>query len=357
MSKILIIAEVGVNHNGSMQLAKELIDVSKRCGANIVKFQSFFPEFLATTTSQKASYQMKNTSSDETHFKMLKNLSLSFDEQLELKDYCKKNNIEFLSTAFDKKSLRFLVQKLQIKRIKVPSGEINNYPLLAEIGTKKLPVILSTGMSRIPEIEKAISIISFFYDNPKTKFSHKRLLDIFATNYISNDFLKVLTLLQCSTEYPTPPKNINLRSMLTLNRIFGTHFGLSDHSMGLGASICAAYEGASVIEKHITLDKGLEGPDHVASLEPREFENFVNEVRKAGKYKGLASKIPSEAELKNANVARRKIIAAKNINKGKLILDSDIKLLRSKSGLSASNYLQVVGTISKKDFLKDDPII
>ena len=251
---VLIIAEAGVNHNGSLILAKELIDAASCAGADVIKFQSFDATKLATKKAKKARYQIINTSNDDSQLKMLKKLQLSYEEQIELKTYADKKNIEFLSTAFDIESVHFL-NKLNLKRFKIPSGEITNLPYLRLIGSLKKPIILSTGMSNLIEIRQALN-------------------ELYSRGSMKED----ISILHCTTQYPAPYKDINLRAIETLKREFNTKIGYSDHSAGIEVSLAAVALGAQIIEKHITLDKNLDGPDHKASIEPNQLQTSPERV-------------------------------------------------------------------------------
>ena len=248
---VLIIAEAGVNHNGSLSKAKELVDAAKSCGANVIKFQLFKASELLIPNTKKADYQINKEEVYETQYEMLKKLELSFEKQIELKKYCEQKNIEFLSSGFDLKSLELLT-KINIKRFKIPSGEITNLPYLRFIGAQKKPIILSTGMSNIDEIGNAIFQL---------------------TN--SGAELKNITILHCTTEYPAPLEDINLNAINTIRNKFNVSVGYSDHTLGIEISLAAVALGATIIEKHLTLDRNLEGPDHFSSLEPEEFKLLV----------------------------------------------------------------------------------
>lgn len=252
---VLIIAEAGVNHNGSVAMAKELIDIASKAGADIIKFQTFEASQLVTKSAQKARYQILNTASNESQLKMLKELEISFEDQIELKKYADNKNIEFLSTAFDLGSVNFL-KKLNLRRYKIPSGEITNLPYLRLIGSLGKPVILSTGMSNLIEI-------------------HQALDQLYSRGLNKNN----ITIMHCTTEYPAPFKDINLRALETLKNEFNTEIGYSDHSTGIEVSLAAVALGARIIEKHLTIDNNLEGPDHKASIEPYQFEELVKGIR------------------------------------------------------------------------------
>lgn len=353
--KFEIIAEIGVNHNGCLNTAFDLVAKSKWAGADIVKFQSFNPHLLSRIDTKKASYQIKNTGQKNSQFEMLQDLCLTKKQHLEIKALCDDLGIEFLSTAFDKNNLDFLVDIIGIKRIKIPSGEVTNLPLLAEYGRKGLQMILSTGMATINEVDNALSVLHYFFDFPKKRITSRLAKDLIIDGYRSNAAHKITTILQCSTEYPTQAKDINLASMQTLSQTFKTKVGLSDHSQGIGAAICASFFGASMIEKHITLDKSMPGPDHKSSLDPSEFKTMVIESRRAKFFKGSSQKSPSKKELQNADVIRRKIFFARDVKKGKTVSPNDLILLRGSLGMPAAKYWEVLNSIAKRDFKKNEP--
>ena len=301
MSKVLIIAEAGVNHNGDINIAKKLVKEAKVAGADIVKFQTFIPSKLASKHAKMAEYQIKNTGIIETQEEMLSKLTLKQENYVELADYCKELGIEFLSTPFEIDSLHFLND---LQRIwKIPSGEITNYPFLVEIAKTGKEVILSTGMSSIDEVDAAIETLR------------------------SNESGKI-TLLHCTTNYPTPMNDVNLRAMLTLKKHFDCDVGYSDHTRGIEVPIAAVALGASVIEKHFTLDRNMEGPDHKASLEPDELKAMVGSIRNIELALGDGVKEPAESELVNINIARKSIVAARSIAKGELLTEDNLTTKR-----------------------------
>ncbi len=329
---VLIIAEAGINHNGSFKLAKKLIDTAKICGADIVKFQSFKSKDLVIPNAKKANYQLKNSLKNETQINMLRNLELTFTEQIKLKKYCEEKKIEFLSTGFDLKSLEFL-NNLQLKRFKIPSGEITNLPYLRVVGKFKKPIILSTGMSNIKEIREA-------------------LIEL----YKSGADKKNITILHCTTEYPAPLNDINLNAMDTIRKEFNVKVGYSDHSSGIEVSLAAVALGATVIEKHITLDKNMDGPDHKASLEPDEFSKLVKGIRNISIALGSSEKRISASEIKNLKVARKSIVAKKRIKKGELFSEYNLCTKRPGTGISPMKWEEIIGLRSKKDYEIDELI-
>ena len=331
-NRVLIIAEAGVNHNGSIRKAKKLIDIAENSGADIVKFQTFDPKELVTVNAQKPIYQKKNTSKNQTQYQMLRKLTLSQKMHKELFKYAKSKKIEFLSTAFDAKSLKMLI-KLGIKRIKIPSGEITNLPLLKFIAKQKLPVILSTGMSNIREVNEALKIL--------TKFGKSK---------------SQITVLHCTSDYPAAIGDINLKAMQTLQKSLNLSVGYSDHSLGKDVAIAAVALGAKIIEKHFTISKKLYGPDHKASLEPKELELFVRSVRNIEIALGNGKKIATKNENKNKVYTRRSIVAIKGIQKGELFNYNNIGVKRPGKGISPMNIDKIIGKKSKYNFIADQEI-
>jgi N-acetylneuraminate synthase len=334
MNNVIIIAEAGVNHNGDINLAKQLVDVAVDAGVDYVKFQTFKSESLVAKFAQKAVYQIENTQNDsESQLQMLKNLELSESNHFELINYCKQKNISFFSTAFDLQSLDFLHQ-LDFKVVKIPSGEITNLPYLRKAAMLFNQVILSTGMSTEEEIHEA--------------------LNIFLNAGLSKDSI---TILHCNTEYPTPMKDVNLKAMLAIQERFGVSVGYSDHTLGIEVPIAAVAMGAKIIEKHFTLDRNLPGPDHLASLEPVELKAMVSAIRNIEKaISGSGKKEPSESERKNITIARKSIVAGKRIKKGEPITENNITTKRPGTGISPMKWDDIIGTIACQDFEVDDLI-
>ena len=329
MSRSIIIAEVGVNHNGSLKMAKELVDVAKACGADIVKFQTARLDSLVSKAAYMADYQKKNIGFEVSQKEMLSKLLLSFDNFVELADYCKQKGIEFLSTPFDIESIFFL-NKLQDKW-KVPSGEITNYPYLVEIGKTNKPVILSTGMADVDEIADALAVLK---------------------KYGTTD----ITLMHCTTDYPAPIKDVNLNSMNTLKERFGFPVGYSDHTSGIEIDLAAVAMGATIIEKHFTLDRNLSGPDHKASLEPDELKAMIDGIRKVELALGSKEKLPSEAEKKNRLVARKSIVAKRSIKADEVFSEDNITTKRPGTGINPMRWNEVIGKKAVRDFEEDDLI-
>lgn len=328
--KVFIIAEAGVNHNGNIKLAKELIEKAAWAGADAVKFQSFKAEKLVSKHAEKAEYQKETTGNDESQFDMIKKLELDYEKHQELIDYCEKNNIMFLSSAFDLESID-LLNNLQMGIWKIPSGEITNLPYLRKIGKLNKKTILSTGMANLGEIEKALNILK-----------EAGTTDI--------------TVLHCNTEYPTPMKDVNLNAMNTIRDEFKVKVGYSDHTLGLEISIAAVAMGAELIEKHFTLDNTMEGPDHRASLEPKELKAMVDAIRNIECAMGAGIKEPSESEFKNKSIARKSIVAEKKIKKGDIFTEENLGIKRPGTGICPMDWDFVVGKIATKDFVEDELI-
>ena len=330
--KTLIIAEAGVNHNGSIDNAKKLIDVAHQAGADYVKFQTFKTESVVTKTAGKAEYQKNLTEENESQFEMIKKLELDAESHKILTQHCKKRGIKFLSTPFDLSSVD-LLEDLNIPFYKIPSGEITNFPFLRHIGGMGKPIIMSTGMATLVEVKDALQVI----------------LDCGIEK-------KEITLLHCNTEYPTPMIDVNLKAMLTLGTEFGVSFGYSDHTMGIEIPIAAVAMGASVIEKHFTLDRKLSGPDHAASLEPNDLKLMITSIRNIEKALGDGLKIPSSSEKNNISIVRKSIVANNLIKAGELFSERNITVKRPGVGISPMQWNKVIGSKAKKDFEPDELI-
>jgi sialic acid synthase SpsE len=375
-NKTFIIAEAGVNHNGKSSLAFELIDIAKESGADAVKFQLFSSENLVTKYAVKAEYQIKDKESS-TQLEMLKKLELSKKNYEDLKNYCKKKKIEFMCTAFDKVNLNFLIDKLNIKRLKIGSGEVTNGPLLMAHAKKNQNLILSTGMSNLIEVKQALSVIAYGYLNLDIKINNPSLEDFkkaYASSLGQDILKKKVTLLHCTTEYPAPIKDLNLKAIPTMRDHFGLKIGYSDHSKGVYASLAAVYLGAKVIEKHFTIDKTLNGPDHKASLEPNELKDLITKIRKLERANnneklkfinsindfdqmlGNGIKKAMNSEIKNIKIARRYLVAKNDILIGEKFTENNLTCKRSKQGISPMLYWDFLGKHSKKNYLKDDII-
>lgn len=333
MPKTLIIAEAGVNHNGDINLAKKLIDVAANAGVDYVKFQTFNSKKLVSKHAEKASYQKENTNNaQESQLKMLQKLELSKEDHLVLIDYCKFKKVKFLSTAFDLESIDFL-NALPIDLFKIPSGELTNYPYIKKIAGLGKPIIISTGMADLEEIQETVSVLLQFGASKKD-----------------------ITILHCNTEYPTPMQDVNLTAMLTIGNVCNVPIGYSDHTLGIEIPTAAVALGATVIEKHFTLDNTMEGPDHKASLEPQELKNMVIAIRNIEKALGNGIKKPSPSELKNKAIARKSIVASTTIKKGELFTKNNITTKRPGNGISAMKWEQIIDTKANKNYLEDDLI-
>ncbi len=326
---VYIIAEAGVNHNGSVELACKLVDAAKKAGADCVKFQTFKSRNLVSLSAQKAEYQ-RNTTGEGSQVDMLKRLELSFDEFLQVKKYCEKVGICFLSTPFDFDSIGFL-NSIDMPFWKIPSGEVTNYPYLVALAKTGKPVVMSTGMCEMAEIQAAIDVLNA-------------------------NGTKDIKLLHCNTEYPTPYEDVNLKAMQTIREAFGLEVGYSDHTKGIEVSVAAAALGAVVIEKHFTLDRNMEGPDHKASLEPDELSEMVSSIRHIEKAIGTGEKAPSPSEKKNIAIARKSIVAAKSIKTGEILTKDNITVKRPGTGISPMRWKDVLGTKAARDFKEDELI-
>jgi len=334
MKQVLIIAEAGVNHNGSLDLAKQLIDKAVESGVDIIKFQTFKSEKLVSKTAKQAEYQQRNIGKkDEGQLAMLKKLELSQQDHNELIAYCGKKGIRFLSTAFDMDSIEYL-HSLNMGLWKIPSGEITNYPYLRKIAQYHEPVILSTGMCELSDIEAAVKVL--------IEFGIKK---------------EQITILHCNTEYPTPFTDVNLKAMLEIGKIFGVQIGYSDHTSGIEVPIAAVALGAKVIEKHFTLDRNMEGPDHKASIEPKELRIMVNSIRNIEQALGCGHKIITESERKNIKIARKSIVASCHIKAGELLTEKNLTVKRPGTGISPMRWNDVIGTKASKDFEEEEVIV
>lgn len=353
----LIIAEAGVNHNGSEKLAFELVDAAHKAGADIVKFQTFKASKLVTATAEQADYQIANTQKKESQLAMLSRLELSFDFHLELVAYCKKLGIEFLSTAFDSESLKFLVNDLKLKTLKIPSGDLTNAPLVLEHARTGCDLIVSTGMATLAEIETALGVIAFGYIATEAE---KPSIQAFENAYYSELGQKKLqekvTILHCTTEYPAPVKDINLKAMDTIAHSFNLPVGYSDHSAGINIPIAAVAREATIIEKHFTLDQSMEGPDHKASLEPEQLKAMIDGIRSIELALGDGLKGPRSSEIKNKSIARKSLVAEKEIKKGAILSKENMATKRPGSGIRPIHYWELLGNKATKDYQIGDLI-
>ncbi len=349
--KTFVIAEAGVNHNGSVSRAFDLIDAAANAGADAVKFQSFNANTLATNTLPKANYQIAQTGASETQLEMLKVLELSKKDHHRIINHCKKRKIEFLSTPFDHQSLSFLVSELGLPYIKIGSGDLTNGPLLLKASNFRTPIILSTGMASLSEIEEALSILSFGYINTKNHLSNKKsFLKAYLSDKGQSALRKNVKLLHCTTEYPAPFDEVNLGCITSLKKAFNLDVGYSDHTQGLAITFAAVTCGATIIEKHLTMDRTLPGPDHTSSLEPIEFREMVSGIRNIELAIGDGVKRPTHSEQKNALVARKTIVASKSIKKGDKFSEHNITIKRAGRGLEPNQYWDILGKTAKKNF-------
>jgi N,N'-diacetyllegionaminate synthase len=332
MKRILVIAEAGVNHNGSLETAKRLVEVAANAGADFVKFQTFNADDIVTKTADKAEYQKIATGNDVSQYEMLKSLELTSDMHEQLLEHCDNFSIGFLSTGFDQSSVAYLVSLGQ-QLVKVPSGEITNLPYLKFVGSLGLPVILSTGMSSLEEVGDALSVLK----NAGTDKDR-------------------VTVLHCTSEYPAPFENVNLNAMQTISKEFGVSVGYSDHTTGIEISIAAAALGATVIEKHFTLDRALPGPDHKASLEPDELVALVKSIRNIEIALGDGSKVPSNGENKNKLIARKSIVARQDIHSGDSFTLDNLTTKRPGTGVSPMKWHEILGKTATRDYLQDEII-
>ncbi|MDD3138141.1 MAG: N-acetylneuraminate synthase [Lachnospiraceae bacterium] len=331
MEKTYIIAEAGVNHNGSLKIAKDLIDEAVKAGADAIKFQMFTADTLVCKDAEKAKYQKVTTGKDETQYEMLKKLELSYEAHQKLKKYCEAKGIEFLSTPFDIKSAK-LLNTLQIPIFKIPSGEITNLPYLREIASFHKEIILSTGMSTVSEIEEAISILK--------RYGAKKI-----------------SVLHCTTQYPTPMEDVNLKAIMLLKDLLDIPVGYSDHTSGIEVSIAAVAIGASIIEKHFTLNREMEGPDHKASINPDELTQMIRSIRNIELALGDKMKCPSKSETDNIQVVRKSIVAAVKIGKDEIFSEDNITTKRPGTGISPMLWDSIIGKKANKDYEKDEMII
>ena len=331
MKHTLIIAEAGVNHNGSIEMAKQLIDAAAIAGVDYVKFQTFKAEKLVTKDAKQADYQQRNAA-DDSQYSMLKKLELSEAQHEELIAYCMEKGVKFLSTAFDMESVEYL-HSLRLGLWKIPSGEITNYPYLKAIAQYGKPVILSTGMCEMEDVQNAVDVL----------FKHGLKKE-------------QITVLHCNTEYPTPMQDVNLKAMQEIKDAIGVKVGYSDHTQGIEVPIAAVALGAEVIEKHFTLDRTLPGPDHKASLEPNELKAMVDAIRNIEQALGDGRKHVSESERKNMAIARKSIVAARDINHGEMLTEDNLCVKRPGNGISPMRWEDVIGTCAKRDFKADELI-
>lgn len=354
----LIIAEAGVNHNGDEKLAFQLVDAAYAAGADIVKFQTFKAKNLVTAQALQADYQITNTGKQESQLAMLSRLELSYDAHHQIIAYCNKLGIEFLSTAFDSESLDFLVNDLCLTRLKIPSGEITNAPLVLQHARTGCELIVSTGMATLADIEAVLGVIAFGYIRTKDAAPS---VEAFQAAYLSAEGQAALkqkvTILHCTTEYPAPLADVNLRAMDTISTAFGLAVGYSDHSEGIFVPVAAVARGAGLVEKHFTLDKNMEGPDHRASLDPSELKAMVQAIRAIELTMGDGIKGPRPSEIKNRAAARKSIVAARDIASGTVISAQDLAVKRPGTGESPYRYWEIQGKVALYSYKTGDLIL
>ena len=360
LAEVYIIAEAGVNHNGDLTRALTMVDAAAEAGANAVKFQTFKPEALASRHANQADYQIRNEggSFDEpsSQLEMLKRLTLSRNDHHALLARCKKQNIEFLSSPFDPDSARFLTCDMALPRLKLGSGELTNGPLLLQIAKTGSPLILSTGMATLDEIHEALGVLAFGYLHNAGTPSRSAFNDAYCHPQGQALLKNNITLLHCTTEYPCPPDQVNLRAMDTLTETFGLPVGYSDHTLGIHVSLAAVARGAQVIEKHFTLDRQLPGPDHLASLETGEFKKMVEGIRELSLALGSTDKTPSPAELNNMSVARKSLVASQTIHCGENFTAENVTIKRPGNGRSPMDYWDILETPARQDYDADEVI-
>lgn len=351
LDTVYLIAEAGVNHNGSEQRALEMIDVAAEAGADAIKFQTFLPSALASTEAAKADYQLRNEPQAETQLAMLERLSLDFDSHFHLQERCRQRGIDFLSSPFDSDSATFLIEGLKLDRIKLGSGELTNAPLVWQVAATGMPLILSTGMATLDEIRQALGVCCLALEGTEPR-SVQHCMDAFVPDRIREQ----VTLMHCTTDYPCPFDQVNLRAMDTLREQTGLAVGYSDHTQGIAISLAAVARGARLIEKHFTLDRSLPGPDHAASLNPTELGDLVNGIRAVSQGLGSTTKSPSPAERSNAEVARKSIVAAVPIRRGERFDSHNLTTKRPGTGLPPLRYWSLLGREADRDYAVDEVI-
>jgi N-acetylneuraminate synthase len=356
--RVIIIAEAGVNHDGSLAQARALVDAAVAAGADIVKFQTFKADRIATAGVAKAAYQRETTGAGETQQAMLKRLELDEAAHAELVAYCASRGIEFLSTPFDIPSVDLLTGAHRLRRLKISSGDLTNGPLLLHAARTGTAIILSTGMSMLGEVEAALGVLAFGFTAPEQMPPGEAA---FAAAYQSREGQEALarnvTLLHCTSEYPAAPRTVNLRAMETLAAAFGLPVGYSDHTKGIAIAIAAAARGARVIEKHFTLDCSLPGPDHRASLEPSDLNRMVAAIREVEAALGTSLKVPSEGEIATRAVGRKCLVAQKAIRRGERFTAANLEAKRAQGGVSAMRYWEALGRTAERDYTSDEPIV
>ncbi|MEP0069636.1 N-acetylneuraminate synthase [Pyruvatibacter sp.] len=353
---VTVIAEAGVNHNGSLETALALVDAAAVAGADIVKFQTFKADALAAASAPKAVYQARETGSEQSQLDMLRALELPADHHHELARACETTGIEFLSTAFDTESLKFLVGEMGIKRIKIPSGELTNAPLVLEAARSGLPMILSTGMATLGDVEAALGVVAFGMTGGNEAPCAAAFEAAYASQQGRDALWDRVTVLHCTTDYPTPPEAVNMNAMATMGRALGVQTGYSDHTAGLAIPVLAVGQGAMLIEKHFTLDRGMPGPDHKASLEPDDLASMIAMIREAQVALGSSVKAPGEAERKNIIVARKSLVAAQPIAAGDVFTEDNLTVKRPGNGRAPMDFWALLGTPAGRAYDIDEAV-
>ncbi len=353
---VYIIAEAGVNHNGDMELARRLVRAGAEAGVDAVKFQTFRPEKLVTQSAEKAAYQKKTTGKRESQLEMLQKLTLSDKDYVELQQLCQDCGVEFISTPFDSESLYFLTNELDMPFIKVPSGEITNALFLLEIAQTQKSIVLSTGMATLGEIEQALAVLAYGYLHEDFPADFRSVQQAYVSAEGQDILQKKVQLLHCTTQYPAPPSQTNLKAMETISRAFGLPVGYSDHTEGITIPVAAVARGAEIIEKHFTLDKNMPGPDHKASLEPNELKAMVQAIRVVEQSIGTGIKIPSADEVPNIPIVRKSLVAARDIAEGESFTLGNLAAKRTGRGVSPMSIWHVLGKQANRAYDMDEKI-
>lgn len=354
--KIYIIAEAGVNHNGSPEIARLLVDAAVEAGADAIKFQTFKAERLVSASASKADYQKQTTDAAESQIDMIRKLEMGEQMHREIIGYCRERGIQFLSTPFDEESVDLLATNFDLPVLKIPSGEITNPLLLLKVARTGKPAILSTGMSTLAEVEEALAVLAFGYGPPDREASRAAFREAYFSRAGQEALRRNVVLLHCTTEYPAPFAEVNLRAMDTLAAAFGLPVGYSDHTEGIVIPVAAAARGAVIIEKHFTLDRTLPGPDHKASLEPGELKQMVTSIRQIEDALGSPLKFPSPSEAKNMSVARKSIVAARDVRENEPFTRTNLTVKRPGNGISPMHYWDLLGRRAGRDFSADEAI-
>lgn len=355
-SRTLIIAEAGVNHNGSQERAIALVDAAARAGADVVKFQSFKASKLVTAGAQKAAYQVASIGDEQSQLELLRALELTEGEEASIAAACARAGIAYMSTPFDAESATNLVRRIGVATVKVGSGDLTNGPLLLHIARLGKPIILSTGMSTLGEIETALAVIAFGYTRPEEQPKSNALAMVLLDRAAWDALERNVTLLHCTTEYPSPPASVNLRAMASLRGAFGLPVGFSDHTKGIHVPVAAVALGACVIEKHLTLDRNLPGPDHRSSLEPDELTAMVQAIRDVESALGDGRKVPAAEEVANRGAARRSLVAGTAIRRGETFSEDNLVVKRPGGGVSPFRFWDYIGKPANRDYATDEAV-